>query len=127
MVLGVGVRLLSAARTGAFLNVVVRVVAPSSGGFKKAAILAAVKRLCLVRLSGGHPACRGWPAGYNLVVSNEVSSIPKQRPSASADAALLAEIERVRLMTVEERVREALSLKDRLSWFSAERRKERDQ
>jgi len=64
---------------------------------------------------------------YDLAVSNKVSSIPKQRPSASADAALLAEIERVRLMSVEERVREALSLKDRLSWFSAERSKEQDQ
>jgi len=43
----------------------------------------------------------------------------RQRPrrSGCADAALHAEIERVRRMTVEERIKAALSMRKRFSWL----------
>lgn len=41
------------------------------------------------------------------------STFPKARPSASADASRAAEYARLRAMTVEERIKEALSLKHR--------------
>ncbi|MCX6880782.1 MAG: hypothetical protein NTW21_44315 [Verrucomicrobia bacterium] len=44
---------------------------------------------------------------------------PRHRPrrSGCADAALRAEIERVRKMTVEERIKAALSMRQRFSWL----------
>jgi hypothetical protein len=47
-----------------------------------------------------------------------VSKIQKERPSASADATLRAEVERVTAMTVEERIREALSMGSQFPFFS---------
>lgn len=43
-------------------------------------------------------------------MSDEKNSFPKPRRSASADAALRREIERVEKMTIQERMRAALSL-----------------
>ena len=42
---------------------------------------------------------------------------PRRRRSASADAALRAEIERVSRMTIEERVKAALSMKEKFTWL----------
>ena len=39
------------------------------------------------------------------------------RRSASADAALRAEIERVKRMTIEERITAALTMRDRFDWL----------
>lgn len=41
----------------------------------------------------------------------------RPRRSASAEASLRAEIERVSRMTIEERIRAALTMKDRFSWI----------
>jgi hypothetical protein len=49
---------------------------------------------------------------------NPKPSIPPQRRSASADAALRAELARVARMTVQQRVTAALSMRDRFSWIS---------
>lgn len=46
-------------------------------------------------------------------------SSPPRRTSASADAAMLKELERLRKMTIEERVKAALSMGDRFSWLKA--------
>ncbi len=46
-------------------------------------------------------------------------SSPPRRISASADAAMLKELERLRKMTIEERVKAALSMGDRFSWLKA--------
>lgn len=43
---------------------------------------------------------------------------PKRRRSASAEAALRAEIARVNRMSIEERVKAALSMKERFSWVT---------
>ena len=40
-----------------------------------------------------------------------------RRRSACADAALRAEIERVKRMTVEERIKAALTMRDRFDWL----------
>lgn len=53
-------------------------------------------------------------------------SLPAQRPSRCAEAALRAEIKRVHGMTMEERVREALSLRNHLSWISPEPKTKRE-
>lgn len=45
-------------------------------------------------------------------------SLPTRRRSASADAALRAEIARLTAMTIEERVKAALSLPERFSWLA---------
>jgi hypothetical protein len=47
------------------------------------------------------------------------SQPPTRRPrrSASADAALAAELERVSAMTIEERIKAALTMKDRFDWL----------
>lgn len=50
-------------------------------------------------------------------MSETKSDFPRQRRSACADAALRAEIERVRQMTIEERVKAALSIHERFSWL----------
>ena len=46
-------------------------------------------------------------------------SFPPRRNSASADAAMLRELERLRKMTIEERVKAALSMGHRFSWLKA--------
>ena len=51
-------------------------------------------------------------------MSDLKASIPPQRRSASADAALRAEIDRVARMTIHERVTAALSMRDRFSWIT---------
>lgn len=43
---------------------------------------------------------------------------PQRRRSASADAALRAEIERVSRMSIEDRVKAALSMKDKFAWLN---------
>ena len=45
------------------------------------------------------------------------SEPPIHRRSASSDAALRAEIERVKRMTVEERIKAALTMRDRFDWL----------
>lgn len=47
------------------------------------------------------------------------SQLPIRRPrrSASADAALAAELKRVSAMTIEERIKAALTMKDRFDWL----------
>lgn len=47
------------------------------------------------------------------------NQLPIRRPrrSASADAALAAEFKRVSAMTIEERVKAALTMKDRFDWL----------
>jgi len=42
---------------------------------------------------------------------------PRRRRSASSDAALRAEQERVEAMTIEERVKAALSMRERFAWL----------
>jgi hypothetical protein len=48
----------------------------------------------------------------------EKTSAMKRRRSACADAALRAEIERVRRMSIEDRVKAALSMPERFAWLS---------
>lgn len=43
---------------------------------------------------------------------------PRKRRSASEEAALRAEIERVNRMTVEERVKAALTMRERFAWLA---------
>lgn len=44
--------------------------------------------------------------------------IPRRRRSACADAALRAELERIARMTIEERVKAALSMRERFAWLT---------
>ena len=46
------------------------------------------------------------------------SEMPRRRRSACADAALMAELARVEQMTVEERVKAALSIRERFAWLT---------
>jgi hypothetical protein len=46
------------------------------------------------------------------------SQIPSRRRSACADASLRAEIERVGRMSIEERVKAALSMRERFAWLT---------
>jgi hypothetical protein len=48
--------------------------------------------------------------------------VSRPRRSASADAALRAEIERLSLMTVEERVTAALTMPARFKWIQPEKK-----
>jgi len=50
----------------------------------------------------------------------EDQAVHRPRRSASADAALRAEIERVSLMTVEERITAALTMRERFAWIQPE-------
>lgn len=43
--------------------------------------------------------------------------MPRRRRSACADAALRAELERIGRMTIEERVKAALSIRERFAWL----------
>lgn len=43
---------------------------------------------------------------------------PRRRRSASADAALRAEIERVSRISIEDRVKAALSMKEKFAWLT---------
>jgi hypothetical protein len=50
-------------------------------------------------------------------MSSTDSEIPRRRRSACADAALRAELERTGRMTIEERVKAALSMRERFAWL----------
>lgn len=45
------------------------------------------------------------------------SAFPPPRRSACADAAFKAELERVKRMTIEQRVKAALSMRERFAWL----------
>jgi hypothetical protein len=51
-------------------------------------------------------------------MSDRKASVLPPRLSASADAALQAELARVARMTIHQRVTAALSMRDRFSWIS---------
>jgi len=53
-------------------------------------------------------------------MSGSKSSIRRSRRSACADAALSAELERVSRMTIEERIKAALTMRDRFDWLQPE-------
>jgi hypothetical protein len=67
------------------------------------------------RSPGKRFSCVTVPHGYLYPMKTESSPtpFPKARPSASADASKAAEVKRLRSMTVEQRVRESLDLKNR--------------
>lgn len=50
-------------------------------------------------------------------MSKSEMEIPRRRRSASTDAALKAELERIGRMTIEERVKAALSMRERFAWL----------
>ncbi|MBU6303012.1 MAG: hypothetical protein KGS60_15795 [Verrucomicrobia bacterium] len=50
--------------------------------------------------------------------SGDDPSVRRPRRSACADQSLAAELERVSRMTVEERIKAALSMGDRLAWLN---------
>jgi hypothetical protein len=50
-------------------------------------------------------------------MSGSTPPIRRPRRSVSADAALAAELERVSAMTIEERVKAALTMRDRFGWL----------
>jgi hypothetical protein len=50
----------------------------------------------------------------------EDNAVHRPRRSACADAALRAEIERVSRMTVEQRITEALTMRERFAWIQPE-------
>ena len=54
--------------------------------------------------------------------SMPTKDFPRARPSASAHASLTAEMVRLRSMTVEERIKEALSLADRFRGITPPRK-----
>ena len=47
---------------------------------------------------------------------------PRRRRSACADASLRAELERVDRMTIEERIKAALSMRERFAWIEPSRK-----
>lgn len=51
-------------------------------------------------------------------MSEKQPGFPRSRRSASADAAFQAELERVRRMSIEERVKAALSMRERFGWLN---------
>ena len=51
-------------------------------------------------------------------MSKSDMEIPRRRRSACADAALRAELERIGRMTIEERVKAALSMRERFAWLT---------
>jgi hypothetical protein len=51
-------------------------------------------------------------------VSEAYENFPHRRKSASADAAFIAELERLRQMTMEERIKAALSMPADFSWIN---------
>lgn len=62
---------------------------------------------------------RLWGMGQTDFMLGTRESFPPRRISASADAAMLRELERLRKMTLEERVKAALSMRHRFSWLKA--------
>lgn len=56
-----------------------------------------------------------WPQNGGVKESTE--SFPKKRRSVSAESALRQELARVEVMTLEERVLAALSMKQRFDWL----------
>jgi hypothetical protein len=55
---------------------------------------------------------------HSMTMCKPEPEFPRRRRSASADAALRAEIERVSRMTIEERVKAALSIRERFAWLA---------
>jgi len=53
-----------------------------------------------------------------MTMSELQPEFPRKRRSASADSALRAEIERVSRMTIEERIKAALSMRERFVWLA---------
>lgn len=53
-----------------------------------------------------------------LSMSEAETEFPRRRRSACADAALRAELERIGQMTIEERVKAALSMRERFAWLN---------
>jgi hypothetical protein len=51
-------------------------------------------------------------------MSDAHESFPRRRKSASAEAAFAAELERLRRMTMEERIKAALSMPDDFTWIN---------
>jgi hypothetical protein len=54
---------------------------------------------------------------HAAAMSEPEPEFPRRRRSASADSALRAEIERVSRMSIEERVKAALSMRKRFAWI----------
>ncbi len=54
---------------------------------------------------------------HAVFMSEAEPEFPRRRRSASADSALRAEIERVSRMSIEERVKAALSMRKRFAWI----------
>jgi hypothetical protein len=50
-------------------------------------------------------------------MSESEMEVPRRRRSACADAAQRAELERIKRMTIEERVKAALSMRERFAWL----------
>jgi hypothetical protein len=61
--------------------------------------------------------------GHTPAMSGPQPSIRRPRRSACADAALRAELGRVARMTVEERVKAALTMRERFAWLQPETEK----
>lgn len=62
-------------------------------------------------------ACKGDVNLQRFAMPEEESASCRPRPSASAEAALRAEIERVSRMTIEQRIIAALTLRERFAWI----------
>lgn len=74
-----------------------------------------VSGLCLTEVS---LKLEGGSRGVHVSAMSEANSeIPRRRRSACADAAFRAELARVEQMTVEERVKAALSIRERFAWL----------
>jgi hypothetical protein len=56
-------------------------------------------------------------------MTGQKSEFPRRRHSASANAALEAELKRIGQMTIEERIKAALSFHDRFAWLPAAKSK----
>jgi hypothetical protein len=50
-------------------------------------------------------------------MSDPEMELPRRRRSACADSAQRAELERIKRMTIEERVKAALSMRERFAWI----------
>ena len=59
-----------------------------------------------------------WQKGHAGCMPQSEMEIPRRRRSACADAALRAELERIVRMTIEERVKAALSMQELFAWLN---------
>ena len=59
---------------------------------------------------------------HGLISMKQNLKFPRRRRSACADASLRAELERVGRMTIEERVKAALSMRERFAWIEPTRK-----